>query len=139
MRGKSVEKEGVLRQLMNIIYAIPVVILALRSELGLTVKETFYILLGYAVAISLFRISKAVEQGIIVKVQTSNSSGSEEKKRKEEVRTSGAGAFAGMIAGGAIGLLFGPVGAVIGGILGALVGNQIEYENIKTEREKEET
>jgi uncharacterized protein YqgC (DUF456 family) len=41
-----------------------------------------------------------------------------------------------MIAGGALGLLFGPVGVIIGGILGALIGDQIEYENVKAERER---
>jgi hypothetical protein len=43
---------------MNVIYAIPIVILASRSEVGLTVKEAFYILIGCAVAISIFRISR---------------------------------------------------------------------------------
>jgi uncharacterized protein YqgC (DUF456 family) len=39
----------------------------------------------------------------------------------------GAGAFAGMIAGGTIGLFFGPVGTIIGGLIGAIVGNQLEF------------
>jgi len=83
---KQVTRE-ILHQLMNIIYAIPVVILAFRSELELTVKESFYILLGYAVAISLFRVSKAIEEGIIIKVESShyNPNSNKEKARKEDI------------------------------------------------------
>ncbi|MGQ9469007.1 MAG: hypothetical protein ACUVTD_04180 [Nitrososphaerales archaeon] len=40
-----------------------------------------------------------------------------------------------MAAGGLIG---GPVGVIIGGLIGALAGNQLEYENIESEREKGE-
>lgn len=59
-----------------------------------------------------------------------------EKKEKEEIRTSGGGAFAGMIAGGALGLLFGPVGVIIGGVIGAILGDQAERESVRVERER---
>ncbi|KPV63488.1 MAG: hypothetical protein AOA66_0854 [Candidatus Bathyarchaeota archaeon BA2] len=60
----------------------------------------------------------------------------ERKKERGEVRTSGGGAFAGMIAGGALGLLFGPVGVIVGGVLGAILGDRVEYESIRAERER---
>ena len=56
-----------------------------------------------------------------------------EKKKEEEIKTSGAGAFGGMIIGGALGLPFGPGGVIIGGIIGAIVGDNIERERIKAE------
>lgn len=62
--------------------------------------------------------------------------GEKEEKMEEKIRTTGAGALAGMIAGGAIGLLGGPAGVVLGGIIGALIGNQIEYEREKERRRK---
>ncbi|KPV64162.1 MAG: hypothetical protein AOA65_1047 [Candidatus Bathyarchaeota archaeon BA1] len=58
------------------------------------------------------------------------------EKREEKIETSGAGALAGMVLGGTLGLIFGSAGVIIGGILGALAGNQIEYENIRAERER---
>ncbi|MHC1610839.1 MAG: hypothetical protein ACXQTW_04460 [Candidatus Methanospirareceae archaeon] len=57
-------------------------------------------------------------------------------RNPEKIRTTGAGALAGMIAGGAIGLLGGPAGAVLGGIIGALVGREVEYEQEKERRKK---
>ncbi len=45
-----------------------------------------------------------------------------------EEPTTGNGAFAGMILGGAIGLAGGPVGVIIGGVLGAVFGDQVERE-----------
>ena len=39
------------------------------------------------------------------------------QEKREEVRTSGAGAFAGMVVGGLIGLAFGPLGVIAGGLL----------------------
>ena len=60
----------------------------------------------------------------------------ERKKEKEEIRTSGGGAFAGMVVGGLIGLLFGPAGVVIGGVIGAILGDQAERESIRLERER---
>ena len=53
---------------------------------------------------------------------------------EEAIRTTGGGAFAGMVTGCLLGLTFGPVG--VGGILGALAGNQIEYESKRMERER---
>lgn len=47
------------------------------------------------------------------------------------VKPSGAGAFGGLVVGGAIGLPFGPMGVLIGGLLGAVVGNQIEYDQLR--------
>jgi len=60
-----------------------------------------------------------------------------DQSHDEEIRTSGAGALAGMVLGGLVGLLGGPAGVIIGGIIGALVGNQIEYERLKAERERQ--
>ncbi|MHC1636071.1 MAG: glycine zipper domain-containing protein [Candidatus Methanospirareceae archaeon] len=57
-----------------------------------------------------------------------------EREKGGEIRTTGAGALAGMIVGGAIGLLGGPAGVILGGIIGALIGNQIEYEQEKERR-----
>jgi hypothetical protein len=63
-----------------------------------------------------------------------------EEERKEEVKTTGAGALGGMMVGGLIGLIGGPIGVIIGGVIGAIVGDQIEYnqelERKKREREK---
>ena len=44
-----------------------------------------------------------------------------------KVRTTGAGALAGMIFGAMLSLPFGPLGVLLGGLLGAVVGDQIEY------------
>ena len=129
------EKREILDQLRTLIYATPLVVLAFWQQLGLTVKEAFYIVIGCAVAITLFRISGTLEKGITVKVSSSSNPNSNEEE-EEEIRTSGAGAFAGMICGGAIGLTGGPVGVLIGGILGAFLGNYIEYEQEKARRSR---
>ena len=55
---------------------------------------------------------------------------------KEEVKTTGVGAFAGMIVGGMLGLPFGPLGVILGGLLGAVIGDQLEYLQLK-EKAKE--
>jgi len=60
-------------------------------------------------------------------------SGEEEEK---EVKTTGVGAFAGMIVGGMLGLPFGPLGVILGGLLGAVMGDQLEYVQLK-EKAKE--
>ena len=52
------------------------------------------------------------------------------------MRTSGGGAFAGMIVGGLIGLAFGPAGVIAGGLIGAILGDQAERESIKREGRK---
>jgi len=59
------------------------------------------------------------------------------EEEEKEVETTGAGAFAGMIAGASIGLLGGPAGVIIGGLIGALLGDQYELEQRKKEREEE--
>jgi len=59
-----------------------------------------------------------------------------EEKEKIETKTSGAGAFGGMVIGGLLGLVLGPAGVVIGGLIGAAIGDQIERENVKAEKEK---
>lgn len=55
---------------------------------------------------------------------------------EREIRTSGGGAFIGMVLGGFLGLPLGPLGVLAGGILGALVGDRIEYESLKAERRR---
>lgn len=60
----------------------------------------------------------------------------EEEEKEQEIKLTGAGAFGGMIVGGALGLPFGPLGVLIGGILGALIGNQLEYEGIQKKKGK---
>ncbi len=60
------------------------------------------------------------------------------RREGEEVKTSGWGAFAGMIIGASVGLLFGPAGVVVGGLIGAAIGNQIEYEQEKERKKREE-
>ena len=51
-------------------------------------------------------------------------------KERVEVRTTGAGALAGMIFGAMLGLPFGPLGVLLGGLLGAIVGDQVEYQRL---------
>ncbi len=68
------------------------------------------------------------------KLSNSQSKNSEEE---EEIKTSGAGALAGMIGGGAIGLIGGPIGVLVGGIIGALIGYQLEYEQERERRKAE--
>jgi hypothetical protein len=60
-----------------------------------------------------------------------NNSNNEDIEKGEEVKTSGAGAFTGMIIGGALGLIGGPAGVIIGGIIGGIIGNIVEYEQEK--------
>ncbi len=123
---------------MGLVYGAPLVVLMFWRGLGLTPQEALYVVIGYAIAITLFRISDAMDR--ISRVAERWVAAREKRRRcfgskEEEVRTSGAGAFAGMVAGGAIGLLFGPVGVVlVCGILGALLGNWAEYEKVKAER-----
>jgi len=52
-------------------------------------------------------------------------------REKNENETSGAGALAGMVAGGALGLPAGPVGVVVGGVVGAIIGDELERQNRK--------
>lgn len=51
-------------QLETLIYALPLVILAFWERLGLTVRGAFYILIGCAAVITLFRVSSFLERGI---------------------------------------------------------------------------
>ncbi len=60
----------------------------------------------------------------------------EEKREGEPIKTTGFGAFGGMLLGGAIGLVFGTLGVLIGGVLGAIIGDELERESIKAERKK---
>jgi len=95
-------------------------------------------------------LSGHIDEGIVRIVEAIGNLGStssnpshddpeEEVKTSEEkeVKASGARAFAGILAGGAIGLFFGPAGVIIGGLLGAAIGNQLEY-NGELERRKRE-
>ena len=56
-------------------------------------------------------------------------------RKEEEEKTSGLGAFGGMIVGGLLGLAFGPEGVIIGGLIGSILGDLWEREEIK-ERKK---
>lgn len=49
----------------------------------------------------------------------------------------GAGALAGMIAGGTIGLIAGPVGVILGGLVGALGGHTVEASSLTPRLEVE--
>jgi Na+/proline symporter len=55
------------------------------------------------------------------------------EEKQEVVRTTGAGAFTGMVVGGLSGLILGPVGVVVGGMVGAIIGDEVEREKIKGE------
>ncbi len=127
--------------MMTLIQILPLFILAFWRELGLKVGEAFYILIGWAMAVALLKISRLIERGIevvdrgiAVRILRSNPDDEE-----EGIKTSGAGTFAGMIVGGAIGLSFGPVGVLICGILGALLGDRAEYETLKAEKKEKRT
>lgn len=61
---------------------------------------------------------------------------SENEKKKEETKTSGAGALGGMLLGGLLGLVLGPGGVIIGGLIGAIIGDQAERENLKGKKEQ---
>lgn len=129
------EVSDVYRRLRELIYILPILVLAFWRELGLTLRDAFYIIIGCAIAIALHKAVGVLERGITIRIQSSSASnpGSE---GDEEVRTSGAGAFAGMVAGGTIGLLFGPVGVIVGGVLGALIGDKLEYESLRAEKKR---
>jgi len=71
-------------------------------------------------------------------IQQKNNPKNNPRREEEEVKTSGWGAFAGMIIGASVGLLFGPAGVVVGGLIGAAIGNQIEYEQEKERKKREE-
>ena len=64
----------------------------------------------------------------------------EEKKRKEKepIKTTGFGAFGGMLIGGAIGLVFGTLGVLVGGILGAIIGDEWERMQIRERKKRKE-
>ena len=73
-----------------------------------------------------------------IKINKQHSSNPSQKEKKEEIETTGVGALAGMIFGGAIGLLGGFVGVLVCGIIGALIGNHIEYERERERKKREE-
>jgi len=60
----------------------------------------------------------------------------EETENEEEEKTSGAGAFLGLIIGGLLGLSVGGAGVLVGGIVGGLIGDLIESESIKERHKK---
>jgi len=57
---------------------------------------------------------------------------------EEEINTSGAGAFLGLLIGGMLGLSAGGIGVLIGGIIGGIIGDTIEYESLKEKKKKAE-
>ena len=141
MRG-----ETVLNQLKSFIYALPLVIFAFWKQLGLTVRDVFYIMIGCAIVVFLLRVSSflergvtalergatTLERGIVVKMGRSHPNpGSSKSEKEERVTTSGAGVFAGMVAGGTLGFAGGPIGVLVGGVIGAILGNLLEYEGEK--------
>jgi len=107
--------------------------------LGITI---FYV---RAIGLDVSDLKKEIEKGfsgVIKAIKESsahtnpsfNSYDPEKEEEEGEIKTSGAGALAGMIIGGAIGLLGGPIGVLLGGIIGALIGNQLEYEQEKEKK-----
>ena len=89
----------------------------------------------YTQTISLLRDIKE-ELGGVCRYETATNGGSREKEEEEKVKTTGAGAFSGMIAGALLGLPFGPAGVLIGGILGAIIGDNLEYRHEKERMER---
>ncbi len=79
---------------------------------------------------------RSIEKNTRREVSNKNPTTINNPGEKEVIRTTGGGAFAGMVTGCLLGLTFGPVGVLVGGILGALAGNQIEYESKRMERER---
>ncbi|KPV65551.1 MAG: hypothetical protein AOA65_0059 [Candidatus Bathyarchaeota archaeon BA1] len=74
-----------------------------------------------------------VEIGGLLRKQRSLSDNNPEEKKEEEVKTTGAGAFGGMVIGGLLGLILGPAGVIVGGMIGAAIGDQMEREKVKEE------
>ncbi|NJE04204.1 MULTISPECIES: hypothetical protein [Thermococcus] len=54
--------------------------------------------------------------------------------KRRVVKTTGSGAFAGLIIGGSIGLLFGPGGVILGGLIGAILGDEYEKKQLEEEQ-----
>ena len=125
------------------ILALLVFLITVKTSYNLSIGETIQ-LFGISLLVCMFWLLYRVVQGIdtmqeeLPKIckgtDTMCDGGNESKEKKEE--TSGAGAFAGMIAGGALGLPFGPPGVLIGGIVGALFGNRIESESLEEKAKK---
>ncbi|PCN49893.1 hypothetical protein B6U99_07370 [Candidatus Geothermarchaeota archaeon ex4572_27] len=62
---------------------------------------------------------------------------SNDPSEEEEVKTTGAGAFSGMILGGLVGLLLlGAPGAILGGLLGAILGDEAERRDLEARRRR---
>jgi len=125
-------RKNITSALAQLIYVAPVAVLAFREQLGISVPEAFLIIIGSGIAMALLRTSEAAEKlaekGLIIRIHNQILPDGGSTEEEEEVETSGAGAFAGMVAGGAIGLMFGSAGVIIGGILGAIIGDLLEYE-----------
>ena len=81
----------------------------------------------------IMRVLKKIEEN----TRPLTDGGSVESENEEEVKTSGAGAFLGMLLGATAGLLLGSGIAVLaGGIIGGLLGDQVEYEIEKEKKLK---
>ena len=60
----------------------------------------------------------------------------EEGQRRSFEKTTGFGAFLGMVIGGLIGLPFGAGGLILGGLFGALIGNELESESVRKKKRR---
>lgn len=83
-------------------------------------------------------LSREINRGFmrisdLLQEQRSQLDNNPEEKKEEEIKTTGAGAFGGMVIGGLLGLIFGPAGVIAGGMIGAVIGDQMEREKVKEE------
>lgn len=114
----------VIGSILGILTAVIAVATYLNLKIEIAEILTLFALAG--IFLCVYYTAKRIDEGICMHPGTLADGGS---KKKEEAKTSGGGAFAGMIAGGALGLPFGPVGVVIGGLIGALLGNEVERKS----------
>ncbi len=106
----------------------------MRRALYLITHLLLLVIIGmYMFAIYQLGLTKDIRDILYERLPTKCS----QEEKREEIKTSGGWAIAGMIIGGVLGIPFGPIGIVIGGVLGALVGNQLEYEAVCLRRKKE--
>jgi hypothetical protein len=109
-------------------YFIGVLAIIMFTHVILKVELDLALLNGMLLA--LFVINLRLEIGF--RSLEKSLSGKNPSEKDEE--PTGAGAFLGMVAGGALGLPLGPLGVLVGGILGAIAGNELEREKRKKRR-----